>query len=683
MKFFTRLFIVSAFFLALSLMSYSQTGISINTDGTDANSSAMLDVKSTTGGLLVPRMTLAQRDAIVSPATSLLIYQTDGTTGFYYYSSSAWVKLTSEPQKFATVAEAELFLGTGNNLCYVVENDTYYRFEVAGAVYTDDNTYILSTANGGDTRWVGVAGKFNNNDFALAQIVHLDATSGSASITSLNTIYYIAAGAGVTTITIPDAATDNKGWFLRVYKESGVGVINMKTVSDQNIDGGAVAKILHFGQGFFIKSDNASEWLKIQDSRSDEPVVATVTSDYGLTDNWNFDYMQANTSSNDIKITLPADISGFREGAKRFIFNTGTGAVSIRPNGNLINGSSDIRIIAPEGYLEMAKINGVVKIIREKNIAVEKVATDISNLECWLDASQLTGADGSLLASWTDIENSHVFSGLAGEQPTLQTNEQNGRNTVRFDGANDVLNAGDLELTNNTRGFTMLAVVKPDNTNRMPIISKYSTVGDNRQYAFGNKDNFLFEDLNWGSRSAEYVSMKTSEYQIVEVVWTPGQAFEYYINGVLVGTGNLIINDIADGNANFKLGGSDYVYAGNWAGDFAEIMIYSEAVSEANRTSLRNTLSVKWNIDDIIIANGGGNYWQHDPDTHTILPEEANANLDMGTGTVSGGTLNASELLNAPALSSAPSSPQAGSIYFDTTDSKLKVWTGAAWVNLH
>jgi hypothetical protein len=44
---------------------------------------------STTLGMLAPRMTATQKSAISSPATGLLIYQTDGTTGFYYYTGSS------------------------------------------------------------------------------------------------------------------------------------------------------------------------------------------------------------------------------------------------------------------------------------------------------------------------------------------------------------------------------------------------------------------------------------------------------------------------------------------------------------------------------------------------------------------------------------------------------------------
>ncbi len=63
----------------LTATTYAQIGI--NNENPDA--SAALDITSTTGGLLVPRMTNAQRDAISSPATGLMVYQTDGDRGFY------------------------------------------------------------------------------------------------------------------------------------------------------------------------------------------------------------------------------------------------------------------------------------------------------------------------------------------------------------------------------------------------------------------------------------------------------------------------------------------------------------------------------------------------------------------------------------------------------------------------
>ncbi len=59
------------------------------------NAKAALEVVSTTQGVLLPRMTTAQRNAIATPPLGLLIYQTDGTKGLYQYNGSGWAAVTS------------------------------------------------------------------------------------------------------------------------------------------------------------------------------------------------------------------------------------------------------------------------------------------------------------------------------------------------------------------------------------------------------------------------------------------------------------------------------------------------------------------------------------------------------------------------------------------------------------
>ncbi|MFI5171655.1 MAG: hypothetical protein ACHQFW_04650 [Chitinophagales bacterium] len=60
------------------------------------NASSLLEMQSTTQGMLAPRMTKTQRDAIVSPATGLLIFQTNSTPGFYYFTGAGWQPISAK-----------------------------------------------------------------------------------------------------------------------------------------------------------------------------------------------------------------------------------------------------------------------------------------------------------------------------------------------------------------------------------------------------------------------------------------------------------------------------------------------------------------------------------------------------------------------------------------------------------
>lgn len=83
-----QIFMFLAVFLFTARM-YAQVGIGTTTP----DASAALDITSTAKGVLIPRMTKIQRDAITSAATGLMIYQTDATVGFYYYNGNRWAEV--------------------------------------------------------------------------------------------------------------------------------------------------------------------------------------------------------------------------------------------------------------------------------------------------------------------------------------------------------------------------------------------------------------------------------------------------------------------------------------------------------------------------------------------------------------------------------------------------------------
>lgn len=87
---------------AFEFRNWTSTIIKITGDGSMAlangsaspNTSAILDLTSTTKGALLPRMTKTQRNAITSPATGLMVYQTDNTPGLRVYNGTNWMRYT-------------------------------------------------------------------------------------------------------------------------------------------------------------------------------------------------------------------------------------------------------------------------------------------------------------------------------------------------------------------------------------------------------------------------------------------------------------------------------------------------------------------------------------------------------------------------------------------------------------
>jgi hypothetical protein len=85
--------------------------MAVNTDGTAPHSSAMLEVKSTNKGFLPPRVTQANRPA--SPATGLIIFQTDGAPGLYFYDGATWQKFGLTLYDYWQPNGADIYFITG------------------------------------------------------------------------------------------------------------------------------------------------------------------------------------------------------------------------------------------------------------------------------------------------------------------------------------------------------------------------------------------------------------------------------------------------------------------------------------------------------------------------------------------------------------------------------------------
>ncbi len=106
-------------------------GVSINDDGSTADTSAMLDVKSSNKGFLPPRMSESERTGIASPATGLLVYQTTQPAGYYYYYGTNWIALTG--------AGAGAIL---NSSCIDYDSNAYPTFIIGPQVWMAENLRV-------------------------------------------------------------------------------------------------------------------------------------------------------------------------------------------------------------------------------------------------------------------------------------------------------------------------------------------------------------------------------------------------------------------------------------------------------------------------------------------------------------------------------------------------------------
>jgi hypothetical protein len=93
------------------MLNNNNRGISINVDDEDPHPSAILDIKNDSLGLLIPRISSANRPNL--PAEGLLVYQVDNTPGFYYFDGIDW-QMLSATTPTASIASQNARKGVSN-----------------------------------------------------------------------------------------------------------------------------------------------------------------------------------------------------------------------------------------------------------------------------------------------------------------------------------------------------------------------------------------------------------------------------------------------------------------------------------------------------------------------------------------------------------------------------------------
>jgi len=212
-----KLFILVAIFTTVAATAQS---VGINADGSAANATAILDLKSTTKGFLPPRMTYSQRETITSPAIGLMIYCTDCGNGEpQYYSGAEWKNMIGgtslgqvpviSPTTAATNIGSTSATSGGN-----ITHDNGSAITARGVCWSTSPNPTIANSKTTDS---GTTGSFTSNMIGLTHstLYYVRAYATNASGTNYGGQVYF------TTATSPEIGATYQGGKIAYILQSG------------------------------------------------------------------------------------------------------------------------------------------------------------------------------------------------------------------------------------------------------------------------------------------------------------------------------------------------------------------------------------------------------------------------------------------------------------------------------
>ena len=229
--------VILVFFIISSAIS--QQSVAINTTGATANSSSILDVSSTTKGMLIPRMTTLQRTAILNVAVGLMVFDTN-TNSFWFYQSTGWTELQS--------VSTNPWQKNGNN---IYNSNTGFvgigTQTPSSRLYVKDTSYNSpATFDGKGPMWITIAEDGNYRGY-------IGSYAGNPEDVDFGT--YGGNNTGKTHLTTGDLPR------LTVMPNGNVGINNLNAQHKLDVIGGAKADTM-----FITNAATTSDFLIVKDA---------------------------------------------------------------------------------------------------------------------------------------------------------------------------------------------------------------------------------------------------------------------------------------------------------------------------------------------------------------------------------------------------------------------------------
>jgi len=218
-----RIILISAI-ISFTIMANAQN-VAVNTTGTPADASAMLDVSSTSKGFLAPRMSTVQRTGIPSPANGLMVFDTD--TKSYWFFSTTWKEITnggggnfSLPYNGSFSDPSKLFSITNTNTT-AGANAIYGKTSNEGSGLTIGS----QTAGvwGDNSSGYGVVGSSNSAAGTMGVSALWHGVLGSSGSADFAGVYGINSN-GIGVMGVNASTATNKGAVTAINQSTGVAL---------------------------------------------------------------------------------------------------------------------------------------------------------------------------------------------------------------------------------------------------------------------------------------------------------------------------------------------------------------------------------------------------------------------------------------------------------------------------
>ncbi len=448
------------YFLLCLFLTYNVSAqVGINTDNSDPDASAMLDIKSTNKGILIPRMSSTERQQIMEPAVGLMVYDSTAQA-FYYFNGMGWLELLS--------GSVTLLADADNDTKIQVEegvDEDMIRFDIAGEETWRMNGTRLEPSNEGKGIFIGESAGANDSlltesspgNFISTSNIFLGYKSGEQSGTGLYNI-----GIGEETLNLGDSMLANIGIGYQSLSNThlsvgnvGIGLRSLYKLEDGEVNialGYNAVSNLTKGNGNvaigaltmgIAKEGNRNVALGYEAMGENLELENNVAIGYRA------GYGDDNTVSTTNNVWIGNRAGFYSEGSGNVFLGSSVGASYSWRNFNnrlaIDNSSTNTPLLYGEFDNDLLRINGTLNI----NNAFSFPTADGT-------IGQLLQTDGSGNITWASVSGINTLNNLsdADNNTKIQVEESADEDKIRF----DVNGIEALVIHQNTAGETLLEI---------------------------------------------------------------------------------------------------------------------------------------------------------------------------------------------------------------------------------